>query len=469
MVGVCREAMAMPDPGDILMFLPGTHEIRKTIELLETRLHHPWLGRHPPLQLAPPAAQDAQSAPARPKIIVATNVAETSLTIEGVRTVIDSGLARIASFDRAAASTRCSSKKISRASAEQRAGRAGRTAPGRAFRLVEPGGSQPPRRIRSTRSPPRRSGGSRAAAQIRRRLRDPRFPLARCPPEDALVRAELLLHDLGALDSDRHLTDEGRKMAALPLEPRFSRLMLAGHEHGCVAETAFIAAAVQGEGMFSNKRGGSAARISSSPTTAATSPPNGAPSTPPRRWISIRNAAPNSASSPAARAKSPKGFDRLQKLAQRFGWVEGVDFATRREAVGRAMLAASATNSPSASTRAPSPAARRQPSRQARRRLLRQTRRRLRRRRNHRSRSPRGHRPPPPRHRHRPRMARACFPTTSSPPTAPPGTNLAAASSPAKKPASATLVLDAKESDHHVNLDPPRRSSPRACSAANSR
>ena len=99
MVNVCREAMAMPDPGNILMFLPGTHEIRRTIELLENTIAKGW-DVFPLYSALQPAAQEAAiSRGPRPKIIVATNVAETSLTIDGVRTVIDSGLARIASFD----------------------------------------------------------------------------------------------------------------------------------------------------------------------------------------------------------------------------------------------------------------------------------------------------------------------------------------------------------------------------------
>ena len=89
MVNVCREAMAMPDPGNILMFLPGTHEIRRTIELLENTIAKGW-DVFPLYSALQPAAQEAAISPGpRPKIIVATNVAETSLTIDGVRTVID--------------------------------------------------------------------------------------------------------------------------------------------------------------------------------------------------------------------------------------------------------------------------------------------------------------------------------------------------------------------------------------------
>ena len=126
----------MPDAGNILMFLPGTHEIRKTIEMLEGGSLAKGWDVFPLYSALPPAAQEAAISPGpRPKIIVATNVAETSLTIEGVRTVIDSGLARIASFEPRRGINTLLIRKISRAAAEQRAGRAGRTAPGRAFRL----------------------------------------------------------------------------------------------------------------------------------------------------------------------------------------------------------------------------------------------------------------------------------------------------------------------------------------------
>ncbi|NJM38222.1 MAG: ATP-dependent RNA helicase, partial [Akkermansiaceae bacterium] len=120
-VTVCREAMAMPDAGNILLFLPGTHEIRKTIELLENGSLAKGWDVFPLYSALSPAAQEAAISPGqRPKIIVATNVAETSLTIEGVRTVIDSGLARVSSFEPRRGINTLLIKKISRAAAEQR-------------------------------------------------------------------------------------------------------------------------------------------------------------------------------------------------------------------------------------------------------------------------------------------------------------------------------------------------------------
>jgi ATP-dependent helicase HrpB len=341
MVGICREAMAMPEPGNILMFLPGTHEIRKTIELLEAGSTTRGWDVFPLYSSLPPAAQDAAIRPGdRPKIIVATNVAETSLTIEGVRTVIDSGLARISSYEPRRAINTLLIKKISRASAEQRAGRAGRTAPGRAFRLW----SQADHAKRAEFEAPEVHRVDLAEAVLLLKsagvseIRD--FRWFDAPKEDALVRAEHLLHDLGALDAAGFLTNEGAKMASLPLEPRFSRLLLAGHEQGCVAETAFIAAAVQGEGIFSNKRGG----VGRKDFLYADDGSDFA-----GEWRGYDTAEqmrfdPQRCGQLGILARGAReiaqGMDRLRTLAQRFGWEwNPVDFAARREAVGRAMLA----------------------------------------------------------------------------------------------------------------------------------
>ena len=341
MITVCREVMAMPDAGNILMFLPGTHEIRKTIELLENSSISRGWDVFPLYSALPPAAQEAAITPGpKPKIIVATNVAETSLTIEGVRTVIDSGLARVSAYEPRRAINTLLIRKISRASAEQRAGRAGRTAPGRAFRLW----SQADHAKRAEFEAPEvhrvdlaeavlllKSAG---IAEIRN------FRWFDAPKEDALVRAEHLLHDLGALDALGNLTEEGVKMAALPLEPRFSRLMLAGHEHGCVAETAFIAAAVQGEGVFTGKHSG----VGRKDFIFADDDSDFA-----GEWRAFESAEemrfdPKRCGQLGILARGARetaqGFDRLRSLAKRFGWDwQAVDFKARREAVGHAMLA----------------------------------------------------------------------------------------------------------------------------------
>jgi ATP-dependent helicase HrpB len=341
MAAVCREAMAVPDPGSILMFLPGTHEIRKTIELLEAGSMARGWDVFPLYSSLPPAAQEAAISPGpRPKIIVATNVAETSLTIDGVRTVIDSGLARHASFDPRRGIDTLHIRKISRAAAEQRAGRAGRTAPGRCFRLW------------SSAEHARREGFE--APEVRR------VDLAECvlllkaagvneirnfrwldaPLEESLQRAERLLHDLGALDALGDLTDEGRKMAALPLEPRFSRLMLAGHEHGCVAETAFIAAAVQGEGIFSGKPGS----VGRKDFIFADDGSDFAGEYRAFESAEAMQFDPRRCSQLGVHGRGARevaqGLDRLETLAKRAGWSwTSIDFKSRREQVAKAMLA----------------------------------------------------------------------------------------------------------------------------------
>lgn len=341
MVAVCREAMSMPDAGNILMFLPGTHEIRKTIELLEGGSVSRGWDVFPLYSSLPPAAQEAAITPgAKPKIIVATNVAETSLTIEGVRTVIDSGLARISSYEARRGINTLLVKKISRAAAEQRAGRAGRTAPGRAFRLWSE--ADHARRAEFESPEVHRVDLAEAVLLLKAagvsEIRN--FRWFDAPKEDALVRAETLLHDLGALDSHGALTEEGAKMASLPLEPRFSRLILAGHEQGCVSETAFIAAAVQGEGIFVNKRGG----VGRKDFIFADDGSDFA-----GEWRAFESAEamkfdPQRCGQVGVLARGAReiaqGFDRLGSLARRFGWDwKQVDFQANRDAVGRAMLA----------------------------------------------------------------------------------------------------------------------------------
>ncbi len=341
MATVCREAMTMPDAGNILMFLPGTHEIRRTIELLESGSISRGWDVLPLYSSLPPADQEAAISPGpRPKIIVATNVAETSLTIEGVRTVIDSGLARIASYEPRRAINTLLIRKISRAAAEQRAGRAGRTASGRAFRLWSE--ADHARRPEFEAPEVHRVDLAEAVLLLKAagvsEIRN--FRWFDAPTEAALVRAEHLLHDLGALDAKGFLNDEGAKMATLPLEPRFSRLMLAGHENGCVAETAFIAAAVQGEGLFVNKRGGTGRKdfiFADDESDFA------------GEWRAFESAEamkfdPQRCGQVGVLARGARetaqGFHRLCSLADRFGWAMlPVDFKTHHKAVGRAMLA----------------------------------------------------------------------------------------------------------------------------------
>ncbi|MCU0794747.1 MAG: ATP-dependent helicase HrpB [Akkermansiaceae bacterium] len=336
----CREALDHPDCGDVLCFLPGMHEIRKTEEILANASWTRGRDVFPLHSSLPPTAQEAAVGPsARPKIIVSTNVAETSLTIDGVRTVIDAGTARVSGFDARRGIGTLLVKKISRAAADQRAGRAGRTAAGRCLRLWSEAdharreGFELPEVHRVDLSEVvllLKAAGVTDVADFR---------WLDAPRADALARAETLLHDLGATEADGRITDEGRAMASLPLEPRFARLMMAGVEQGCVAEMAFVCAAVQGEGIWTGKGGigmkdfievrdfsdfqaewrafGSAEAMQFDPRRVS------------QLGIHGRGA-----------REVAQGFERLKKLSLQRGWPVGdVDFDRRHDAVGKAMLA----------------------------------------------------------------------------------------------------------------------------------
>ena len=338
----CREAMADPEAGHLLVFLPGTYEIQKTAAVLESAAWARGWAIFPLHGGLAPEKQDAAVAPStRPKVIIATNVAETSLTIDGVRTVIDSGLVRVGAFDPRRGIDTLRIEKISQASAEQRAGRAGRTAPGRCFRLWSE--TEHGRRAAFDAPEVRRVDLAEAALWLKaagvEEIRE--FRWLDAPEEPSLARAERLLHDLGAVDLAGQLTAVGRKMAALPLAPRFARLLLAGIKEGCAAEAAFVAAVVEGEGVFAKARGGEGRgnfALSESGTDFA------------GEWRAFQSAAamrfdtgrcaPLGILARGAR-ETAQSLDRLRRLVERSGvaWEEP-DFVARREPLGRAMLAA---------------------------------------------------------------------------------------------------------------------------------
>jgi ATP-dependent helicase HrpB len=193
-----------------------------------------------------PQDQDAAVTPGeQAKIIVSTNVAETSLTIEGIKAVVDCGLARVASYDPRRGLNTLTVQKISRASAEQRAGRAGRLGPGIAVRLWAE--REHLHRAESELPEIQRLELSEAllalyVAQDKAKLGIEWFEK---PAEAAMTRAETLLHDLGAVMEAR-LTPTGMKMSAFPTHPRFARMLLAAGENGCVREAAMCAALAQG-------------------------------------------------------------------------------------------------------------------------------------------------------------------------------------------------------------------------------
>lgn len=244
-----NELLAGGATGDVLVFMPGVHEIRKTVDACRRcggreLLVLPLYGDLPPDQqrlVMNPAPAGVR------KVIVATNIAETSLTIPGMRHVIDSGLARIQRFDPVRGFNTLFVEPVSRAAADQRAGRAGREAPGICIRLW----GQLEQSRRTARELPEILRVDLAEAVLQTRLlgyADPTaFPWLDAPPAAAVDAAVRLLHDLGALrEPGLDITAAGRQMTAFPMHPRLARLLLAGQERGCLRE-ACLAAAVLSE------------------------------------------------------------------------------------------------------------------------------------------------------------------------------------------------------------------------------
>lgn len=262
-VSAVDEALgAGKDAGDLLVFLPGAEEIRRA----QARLA-PLAERHGRLVLPLHGGLSAedQRRPLRPgdrpRIILATNIAETSLTIEGVRTVVDSGLARFASYDPQRGLDRLELGRISRASAAQRAGRAGRTAPGRCVRLWSEGQH---RGLAESDVPEihRVDLSATVLALHAWGTSDPRrFGWFDPPPEDRLAAAEELLQRLGGLDASGRMTELGRQMLALPVHPRLGRLLIAAAHDGYLEAGAALSALLSEKDIAAVDRGGSPPRV----------------------------------------------------------------------------------------------------------------------------------------------------------------------------------------------------------------
>jgi ATP-dependent helicase HrpB len=231
--------------GDVLVFLPGALEIRRAMEScakLAERADLLLLPLHGSLS---PAEQDRALRPAdRRKVIFSTNVAETSVTIDGVVVVIDSGLARIASHAPWSGLPTLRVAKIARASATQRAGRAGRTRPGRCLRLYTKG-DLAARPEHETPEIARADLAETALALFAAGIRDLasfRFLLA--PPSAALEAAVTLLGRLGAIDANLEITTIGRRMLRFPLHPRLGRVLVEAERRGVAADGCVLAALV---------------------------------------------------------------------------------------------------------------------------------------------------------------------------------------------------------------------------------
>ena len=232
--------------GDVLVFLPGLAEIRQTARALTDLARERDLAVLPLYGDLSPEQQDAALLPQpRRKVVLATNVAETSVTVEGVTAVVDSGLARELQFDPAVGLDRLKLVPISRASADQRAGRAGRTRPGVCVRLWP----ELSHRARPEQTEPeiRRVDLAGAVLQLLAASEKDvlRFPWLEPPREATVVRALELLRRLGAID-DAGVTDLGRALVRLPVHPRLGRLLIEGQRHG-QPERAALAAALLAE------------------------------------------------------------------------------------------------------------------------------------------------------------------------------------------------------------------------------
>jgi ATP-dependent helicase HrpB len=242
----CRRALGEAQ-GNLLAFLPGVAEIERTADRLDSLPADVDLHRlHGSLDPAAQRAAIGAASAGRRKLVLATSIAETSLTLDGVRIVVDSGLARRPRYDRAAGLTRLVTERASQAAVAQRAGRAGRQASGRVYRLWEQAATQslprfdPPEILEADLSPLLLDCAIWGVADPRQlRWLDP-------PPAAAVEEARKRLLALGALGADRRPTAHGRLIATLPLPPRLAHMLIEADARGW-GETASEAAVLVSE------------------------------------------------------------------------------------------------------------------------------------------------------------------------------------------------------------------------------
>lgn len=300
--------LALEEPaGDVLVFLPGAPEIRRVARLLAEGGLPAGVAVNPLFGDLPPAEQDAALSPAPPgrrKVVLATAIAETSLTIEGVRIVVDSGFARRARFEPVTGMSGLVTTRVSRAAADQRRGRAGRLGPGLCLRLwriedergLEP--ATPPEILEADLAPfalDLAAWGITDPASLR--LLDP-------PPAAALAQARELLRELGALAVDGSLTPHGRRMAGFGAHPRLAHMILEGARLGAGALACELAAVLAERDLL---RGPGAARDAD---------------------IRLRVEALHGAAPPQGAALDRGARDRALRLARQ--WQAGLGVAPRR-------------------------------------------------------------------------------------------------------------------------------------------
>jgi ATP-dependent helicase HrpB len=240
------------ETGSLLVFLPGAGEIRRTETLLKEAVTDPSTDIVALYGALDARDQDRAISPSpqgRRKVVLATSIAETSLTIEGVRVVIDSGLSRVPRYEPDVGITRLETVRVSRAAADQRRGRAGRTEPGVCYRLWD----EPQTGSLEAYTRPEILSADLSSFVLdlaQWGAADPgTLSFLDPPPQVALNEAKALLTELGAIDAQGRITDEGRKLRALPLPPRLARMVVDAAEEGSGALAATIAALVTERGL----------------------------------------------------------------------------------------------------------------------------------------------------------------------------------------------------------------------------
>ena len=246
-------AMALrADPGSVLAFLPGAAEIRRTQNFLAERIHDASIEIVPLFGALDAAVQDRAIQPAPKgsrKVVLATSIAETSLTIEGVRIVVDSGMARVPRYEPDIGLTRLETVRASRAAVDQRRGRAGRTEPGVCYRLWD----EPQTASLAAYTQPEILSADLSSLVLdlaQWGVSDPAtLAFLDPPPQPALKEARGLLRELGALDGDGRITAEGKSLRALALPPRLARMIVDSHRLGAGHAAAEIAAVLTERGL----------------------------------------------------------------------------------------------------------------------------------------------------------------------------------------------------------------------------
>jgi ATP-dependent helicase HrpB len=240
------------DTGSVLAFLPGAAEIRRTQNFLAERIHDVGIEIVPLFGALDAAAQDRAIAPAprgHRKVVLATSIAETSLTIEGVRIVVDSGLARVPRYEPDIGLTRLETVRASRAAVDQRRGRAGRVEPGSCYRLWD----EPQTASLAPFTQPEILSADLSSLVLdlaQWGVSDPAsLSFLDPPPAPALKEAKSLLRELDALDADGRITEEGKSLRALALPPRLARMIVDAHRYGAGEAAADIAAILTERGL----------------------------------------------------------------------------------------------------------------------------------------------------------------------------------------------------------------------------